>query len=55
MNRGVRLEEVVDPLGLVCREVVRDDVDLLAFGLVGHDVLQERDELGRCVARRSLA
>ena len=44
-------EERLDPRGLVCRAVIRDHVNLFAGGLVGHDVGQEGDELGRGVAR----
>jgi hypothetical protein len=40
MDVGVLAEEVLDLLGLVRREVVSDQVDLLALGLVRHDVGQ---------------
>ena len=41
----------LDLHGLVCREVVCGHVNLLAFGLVSHDVGQECHGLGRSVAR----
>jgi hypothetical protein len=50
MNVGVLAEELFDQLGLVRREVVGDHMDLLALGLVRHDVGEEGDELGRRVA-----
>jgi len=38
-------EERLDPHGLVRREFIGDHMYLFAFGLVGHDVGQECDEL----------
>ena len=55
MHPRVLGEERLNPRGLVRREVIGDHVNLFAFGLVGHDVGQECDELGRGVARCSLA
>ncbi len=56
MNLRVRSEERVDLFGLVCREVVGDDVDLFALRLVHHDIGEERNKLcgrvpGRCLAQ----
>src|SRR6218665_1078560 len=48
-------EERVNQLGLVCREVVDDDVNFLAAPLMGHDVGEEGDELGRGMPRGGLA
>src|SRR6218665_2545195 len=48
-------EERVNQRGLVCREVVDDDVDFLAARLMGHDVGEEGDELGRGMPRGGLA
>src|SRR6218665_991150 len=48
-------EERVNQLGLVCREVVDDDVNFLAARLMGHDVGEEGDELGRGMPRGGLA
>src|SRR5678815_1151316 len=55
VNIGVCREELVDALGLVRGEVVGDDVDLLAAGLVDHDVGEKRHELSRGVPLRGLA
>ena len=55
MHPRILGEERLDPRGLVRREVVGDHMDLLAVGLVHHEVGQKRDELCRGVARRSLA
>ena len=54
-HAAVFSEELVHPLGFVRREVVGDDVDLFALGLVGYDVSQEGDKLGRGVTLGSLA
>src|SRR6218665_3372145 len=48
-------EERVNQLGLVCREVVDDDVNFLAARLMGHDLGEEGDELGRGMPRGGLA
>src|SRR5262249_15361280 len=45
MDVGVRLEELPNATCLMSREVVSDDVDLLAARLTGHHVHQEGDEL----------
>jgi hypothetical protein len=55
MNLGVFAEELIHPLGLVRREVISDDVNLLSLGLVGHNVGQEGDKFGRRVALCGLA
>ena len=39
------LEEGLNRLALVCREVISDYVDFFAAPLVGHDVAEEGDEL----------
>lgn len=54
MNVRVHGQECVNPLGLMCRKVVRDDVDLLASWLVDHDVVEKGHELGRGIALDSL-
>src|SRR6218665_2599287 len=48
-------EERINQLGLVCREVVDDYVNFLAARLMGHDVGEEGDELGRGMPRGGLA
>src|SRR6218665_1211798 len=48
-------EERVNQLGLVCREVVDDDVNFLAARLMGHDVGEEGAKLGRGMPRGGLA
>src|SRR5262245_2559934 len=57
MQMHVRMpdQEILDTLGLVCREVVADDVNLFAAGLVSDDVGEEGHELGTGVPRRGLA
>ena len=40
---------------LLCAEVVSDHVDLFAARLIGHEVAEEGDELGRRVACCGLA
>ena len=55
VNVRVHGQECVNPLGLMCRKVVRDDVDLLASWLVDHDVVEKGHELGRGIALDSLA
>ncbi len=42
---GMGVQELAHGFGLMGREVVGDDVDLLAFGLGGHDLSQEGDKL----------
>ena len=46
-NAGVLRQERLGALGFVRREVVRDDVNLFAGGLPGHEVGQGSDILGR--------
>src|SRR4029453_5699059 len=48
-------EERIDALGLVRREVIADDMNLFAPGLVSDDVSEEGHELGAGVPRRCLA
>src|SRR6218665_2779300 len=48
-------EECVNQFGLVCREVVDDGVNFLAARLMGDDVGEEGDELGRGMPRDGLA
>ena len=52
---GVLAEEVLDLLGLVRREVVSHHMDILALGLVRHDVGQEGHELSRRLVGSCLA
>ena len=51
----MRREECINVLGLVRRQIIGNDVNLLALGLVRHDVSEECDELGRRMARSCLA
>ena len=55
MDVEMRSEERIDLLGFVGREVVSDDMDLLAAWLVGDNVREEGDELGRRVPGGRLA
>src|SRR5215472_15405493 len=52
---GVPIQKRADLLGLVCRQVVGNHVDLLGRWLVDDDVCQKRDKLRRSVPRRSFA
>jgi SAM-dependent methyltransferase len=49
LQLGVFGEELRDLLSLVAGEIVGDHVDLFTSWLVGHDVGEERDDLGRGV------
>jgi hypothetical protein len=49
VNLCVALKEVFDRLTLVRRKVVSDHMDLFAVRLIGDDIGEEGDELGRCV------
>ena len=51
----MRRQEILDRPALVSREIVGDDVDLFATGLVDDDVGEESDELGGGVSRGGLA
>lgn len=51
----VGLQKLGDPCGLVGREVISDHVNLLTYGLRGHQVRQKRDELFRGVPLCRLA
>jgi hypothetical protein len=55
VNPAMSLEEVFNRLALVRREVVSDYVDLFPARLIGHEVAEEGDELGRRVAWCGLA
>lgn len=55
MNVAVRFKKFTDLLDLVGREVVSDEVNFFAIGLVGHDVGEKRNELDRGVTRGRLA
>ena len=50
VNVGMFGQKILNPLGLVRREVVGDHMDLLASGLVRHEVSEEGHELLRGVA-----
>ena len=54
MQVGMLDEKRIDALGLVRREVVADDMDLFAPGLMSNDVGEEGHELGAGVPRRCL-
>lgn len=51
MDGWMLTQECINLLCLVRREVVCNDVNLLAAGLIGQDVGQEGHELGRGVCR----
>src|SRR5258705_1668657 len=65
-DAGMLLQELPHQRGLVSREIVEDDVDLLIGRAQGHDFLQEDDKVvagvacsslsvnaaGRCIQRR---
>ncbi len=55
MNVRVRCQERINLLGLVRREVVGDDMDLLASRLIDHEIIEKRDELGGGMALGGLA
>ncbi len=55
MNVGMCAEKGLDLLGRVGRQVVGDDMDLLAAQLMGRDVGQEGRELGRGAVRGGFA
>src|ERR1700688_4322226 len=55
MDLRMLAEKHINLLGLMRREVVGNDMNLLASGLVGHDVSQEGHKLGRGVTRGGLA
>jgi hypothetical protein len=45
----MRRQELLDQVGLVGQEIIRDHVDLRAARLVDHQIGEEGDELGRGV------
>ena len=45
-NSGVGLKEVKNSLGLVCTQVIGNNVDLATCRLTRHDLCKEIDELG---------
>ncbi len=45
MHLRVSLQKVSNPLGVVCREVIGNHMNLFAYGLIGHEVRQKGDEL----------
>ncbi len=51
----MREQEGAHRLGLMGREIVRDDVDLAPLRLTGHDVAEELDKGGAGVPRHRLA
>lgn len=55
MDRRMLGQESTDLFGLERREIVGNDVYLLASRLVGHDVIEESHELCRGMPCRSLA
>ena len=48
-------QEFTDPGGVVGREVVGNDVDLLACGLIGHHLAEKGDEFLAGVTGHGLA
>ena len=55
VNLRMRFEKVFHGLTLVSREVVCDHMDFFATSLVGDDIGEEGNELGRGMTCRSLA
>jgi len=55
MDGGMFGEEVPHELGLVRREIVGDDMDFLAQGLVDDDIGEEGDEFSRSVSFSGLS
>jgi hypothetical protein len=45
-NRWIGLEELENVLGLMCAQVVCDDVNLSAIWLAGDDLAEKADKLG---------
>lgn len=54
-DRRMVVEELLDSLGLVCGEVVENDVDFLVGRLTGDEIFEEGDELLTGVAADGLA
>ena len=52
---GMMGQRVLDELGFMGREVIRDDVDLASEGLGGHDIGKKVDKLGAGMAFSGLA
>ena len=52
---GMMGQKVLDELGFMGREVIRDDVDLASEGLGGHDFGKKVDKLGAGMALSGLA
>ena len=52
---GMMGQKVLDELGFMGREVIRDDVDLASEGLGGHDIGKKVDKLGAGMALSGLA
>ena len=55
MNISMFGQEFRDALSLVRREIVCNDVDFFALGLVHHDIVEKRHELGRGMPLRRLS
>ncbi len=55
MNVAVLSQKRVNPLGLMRRKIVGNDVDLFALGLIDHNVGQKGDEFGGGVPVSGLA
>src|SRR6476646_11193881 len=55
MNISMFGQEFRDALSLVRREIVRNDVDFFALGLVHHEIVEKRHELGRGMPLRRLS
>jgi len=48
-------EKLLDPVGFMRGQVIADDMDFFALGLVGHEICQEGDKLCAGMPRRGLA
>ncbi len=44
-NSGVVSEKLFNPRSLVCGEIIANDVNFFAFGLMGYDVSKKGDKL----------
>src|SRR5260370_35132524 len=49
------IDELPDSRGAMGREIICDNVDLLALGKAGHDLFQKSNKFRTCVTRRGLA
>ena len=55
LHVGVSLQELLNLVGLVCGQIIENDVNLLARLAAGDDLFEEADELRAGVSLGSLA